>query len=440
MRVLDDSATEAFRELERNPVWHRLIDEARVVRTTRADVDRILVGQTTAHGRKVTDVLVHERVPYISYPYEWPVELLHRAALHHLDLHLDLLEAGFTLIDGSAYNVQFIGSRPVFIDIPSIRPYREGEYWHGYHQFSMQLLAPLLCDAVIGVSPHAWLRGSYDGIPLDAIWRCLPLRARCSWKIMLHIGLHQKLNQSKPPIVSPTSKQLPRATLKWMLHNLRSLIEGLKPTRSHTSVWNSYTTGTSYSHGDASEKRTFIGEWMKAHRPKLLADIGCNDGEYSAHALHTGAEYVVGFDSDPGAMRKAVQRADTGGFQLLPLVVDFANPSPTQGWAQNERAGFLERAEFDGMIALALLHHLVIARNIPLPHVLKTLVGIAPKGIIEFVPKHDPQVRRLLSHRNDMFPDFSESSFRDTIGTLAHIDQEHVLRDGGRILVAYRRK
>ncbi|MCH8816049.1 MAG: class I SAM-dependent methyltransferase, partial [Chloroflexi bacterium] len=93
--------------------------------------------------------------------------MLRRAALHYLDLHLDLLERNFTLSDASAYNIQFRGTRPVFIDVLSIRPYREGEYWTGYRQFCEQFLNPLLLVAVSGIPYQAWFRGNIEGIPVE---------------------------------------------------------------------------------------------------------------------------------------------------------------------------------------------------------------------------------------------------------------------------------
>ena len=85
-------------------------------------------------------VLEHPKLPFVSYPYEWSFPALKAAALLHLDVLLDALAHDVALSDATAYNVQFIGARPVFIDTLSFRPYRKGEFWRGHRQFCEQLL------------------------------------------------------------------------------------------------------------------------------------------------------------------------------------------------------------------------------------------------------------------------------------------------------------
>jgi len=80
-------------------------------------------------------VLRHERIPFVSYPYEWTFSMLRDAALLQLDLNLAALEEGMILKDSTPYNVQFRGSKPVFVDIGSFERLREGAPWVGYRQF-----------------------------------------------------------------------------------------------------------------------------------------------------------------------------------------------------------------------------------------------------------------------------------------------------------------
>ena len=174
-------------------------------------------------------------------------------------------------------------------------------------------------------------------------------------------------------------------------------------------------------------------------KPKLLFDLGCNTGDYSVAALQAGAQYAVGFDFDFGALEQAVHRSESDQLPFLPLWLDATNPSPDQGWGQQERRGFGDRVRGDGVLALAFIHHLAIARNIPLPMVIDWIMSIAPVGVLEFPPKSDPMVQRLLSNRDDIFPDYDERHFLNLVEQRARsVDREH-LSPGGRLLVCYDR-
>ncbi|MHA1543984.1 MAG: class I SAM-dependent methyltransferase, partial [Alphaproteobacteria bacterium] len=104
-------------------------------------------------------VLEHNKIPFISYPYEWPAQQLKKAALLQLDIMLEGLKHNVTLSDASAYNFQFIGARPIFIDRLSLVPYVEGEIWTGYRQFCEQFLFPLILASSFDLSYHSWYRG-----------------------------------------------------------------------------------------------------------------------------------------------------------------------------------------------------------------------------------------------------------------------------------------
>jgi len=121
------------------------------------------------------------------------------------------------------------------------------------------------------------------------------------------------------------------------------------------------------------------------------------------------------------------------------LWLDAANPSPSQGWAQSERKGLAERSKADALIALAFIHHIVIGRNIPLDMAIDWLIGMAPVGIIEFPSKNDPMVNRLLSQREDIFPDYEESNFLSILGSKAKIVRSQHLSQDGRLLIWYDR-
>jgi ribosomal protein L11 methylase PrmA len=205
------------------------------------------------------------------------------------------------------------------------------------------------------------------------------------------------------------------------------------------TVWDTYDKVNSYQAEEAAKKRRFVMRMVESCKPKLLYDLGCNTGDYSAAALEAGAEYVVGFDFDHGALEQAVKRSSDGNLPYLPLWLDATNPSPSQGWNEHERRGFANRARGDAVIALAFIHHLAIARNIPLDSVIEWIMNVAPVGIIEFPPKSDPMVQRLLSRREDIFPNYTEEQFIAEVGKRGRIVESEQLSPGGRVMVWYDR-
>lgn len=386
-------------------------------------------------------LLEHPRVPFISYPYEWCFAAHRAAALLHLDLHLAALAGGFTLSDASAYNVQFQGPRPVFIDLLSLRPYRPGEIWAGHRQFCMQFLNPLLLETKLGINPQAWFRGQPEGIDPVDLAKLLRWRHLFSFTVFAHVVLQARFQAKavatdQRATTSLKRAQLPAAAFKNMLLSLRSYIAGLDRPVART-VWADYAGNTSYSAQEAEQKRRLVGEMVAAVKPATLIDLGCNTGDYAALALASGAQGVIGFDFDLGALDQAFARATREKLNFLPLWLDAANPSPDQGWGQRERKGFASRAKADGLLALALIHHLVIGRNIPMDDVVAWLIAMAPHGIIEFVPKGDPMVQRLLALREDIFPDYDEVAFRAAVERRARIRRAERLSEGGRLLVWY---
>ncbi|MBT3787511.1 MAG: class I SAM-dependent methyltransferase [Alphaproteobacteria bacterium] len=371
--------------------------------------------------------------------------MLKSAALLHLDVHLKALARDFTLSDASAYNIQFRGARPVFIDHLSFRPYVDGEIWAGHLQFCEQFINPLVLAAKAGVMPNAWYRGTQEGLPTADISRLIPLRHKFSWSVFMHIFLQARLDRtavsgSGDVDTGAMSKaRLPKSSLVNMLKGLRSWIAGLQPP-SGATVWQNYAGDNSYASSEASEKVRLVGEMVAEVKPGLLLDLGCNSGDYSFAALEAGAGQVVGFDVDFGALEAAFARSQARDLKFFPLYFDAANPSPDQGWAQGERIGFAARAKGDALLALAFIHHLAIGKNIPLLRLLNWLMDRAPEGIIEFVPKEDPMVQRLLVLREDIFDSYSFETFITVIGSRADIVSDVQISESGRRLVRYSRR
>ena len=386
-------------------------------------------------------LLEHDKVPFVSYPYEWSFAQLRRAALLQLDLLLEALPRGFTLTDATAYNVQFIGSEPIFIDHLSLRPYKDGEIWAAHRQFCMQFLNPLIFWSKLGVPPNGWYRGSLEGIAPEDLAPLLRLRNKLSLTVASHVVAPTVLKRrtSSPEVVRGPARALSRDAFIAMLLQLKNFITGLKRPAGDT-VWESYDSNNSYADAEAAAKHGFVAQMVAQAKPQMLFDLGCNSGDYSITGLQNGAAYVVGFDFDFGALERAAERSSNDKLAFLPLWLDATNPSPDQGWNQRERAGFNQRARGDAVIALAFLHHLAIARNIPLEAAVDWVMSVAPVGVIEFPPKSDPMVQQLLSLREDIFPNYTEERFLEYVASRGRVTATKHLSEGGRLLVRYDRR
>ncbi|HUS97938.1 MAG TPA: 50S ribosomal protein L11 methyltransferase [Hyphomicrobiaceae bacterium] len=447
--VFDDGSTilrtvtrvkiDEFLELQDKGVYERLAKRGQIVGSE--DVTDHHLDMVVENVRRV---LRHERLKYISYPYEWSFNQLKDAALLTLNLQIDLLENdNATLSDNTAYNVQFEGHRAVFIDVLSVQKYVEGTPWTGYGQFCQQFLNPLLMTSKLGLDFRHWFRGNVEGIPTTDLCRMLKARHFLSPGVLTHVYMHAKALElaarashqtGETRASAPLSKAKHLALLKYM----RAFIATLS-VKSHGTTWGEYETTNTYDQGEAGLKRQFVSEFVNQAKPNLLIDLGCNAGEYSIVSLDAGAENVIGFDFDSNAVDVAYNRSKAGKLNFLPLQLDAFNPSPSQGWRQNERSGFNDRAKSDAMIALAFEHHLAIAKNAPLDQMIDWLVSIAPAGIIEFVPKTDPTVQLMLRGREDIFADYDEPTFAAILASKSKIEKTMKVTDHGRVLFQYQR-
>lgn len=438
LRAIYDGGRDNFAAAERAGVIAEMVNRGWLLEAR--PVDEALLAQFDP----VPDRLIeHPRIPFISYPYEWTFSQLKAAALLHLSMHLALLDDGFTLSDATAYNVQFRGTEPIFIDHLSIVPYVEGDIWAGHRQFCMQFLNPLILWARLGVAPNSWFRGSLEGIAPEDLAPLLRHRDKLSFTILAHV-LGQAKAQRRALATETVDRtvrhwRLPRRSLIAMLAGLKDFIGRLELAGGR-SVWSDYAEANSYDRETREAKHGFVARFAADEQPPMLFDIGCNSGDFSATALEAGARSVVAFDFDYGALEKAFARFSASGQPALPLWLDAANPSPSQGWCNAERASLAERGEADAMIALAVIHHLAIGRNVPLDMAVDWLVGLAPSGIIEFPSKADPMVRKLLANRTDIFPHYTEDAFLAHVGRRAEIIDQCRLGEGGRLLIRYRRR
>ncbi|TLU61486.1 class I SAM-dependent methyltransferase [Thalassotalea litorea] len=368
-------------------------------------------------------VIKPQPIPYISYPYEWCFSQLKDAALLTLDIQLLALEHGFTLKDASAFNIQFINSRPVFIDTLSFTRYDEGP-WVAYRQFCQHFLAPLLLTQQVDYRFSLFSRNFIDGLPLDFVSKLLPKKSWVNFGILSHLHLHAKSQRHFSDVrkLNGASSRLKSANLNAekltaLISNLRNTVNRLFMNETETE-WGDYYQVNDYSSSQSLEKKAIVEAFLnETHTPlSLIADLGSNSGEFTQLCgLH--CQQVVAFDVDFRAIEALYQRCVAKPeLNILPLLFDLTNPSPGIGWHNRERESFMHRAKFDLVMVLAVIHHMVIGNNVPLDVFISSLATMTKRYlIIEFVDKKDSQVQRMLSTRKDIFIDYNISTFEKAI-------------------------
>jgi hypothetical protein len=380
-------------------------------------------------------VIRPERVPFVSYPYEWGFSQLRDAALLTLSVQSEAMSHDMTLRDATAFNITFHGGRPVLLDTTSLGVLEEGEPWVAYRQFCQHFVAPLALMAYRDVRLGQLSRVHLDGIPLDLTADLLPSRTRAKAGLMMHVRMHAASQQRHEDDDRVTErKAFSRRSFDGLVDSLRRTIESLKEPKGR-SAWRRYYDETDhYSDAASSEKDALVDRWIAEAGPKTVWDLGANTGRFSRLASARGIE-TVAIDSDPFCIDEAYEGARRAGdTHLTAIVSDLTNPSPGLGWENQERSSLEDRGPADLVLALAVIHHLAIANNVPLPMVVDQLARVGRSAIVEFVPKTDPKVQRLLRDRDDIFDAYTEAAFEESAGERFTIVHREPLADSGRAL------
>jgi len=381
-----------------------------------------------------------EVIPFISYPYEWCFSQLKNAALATLEIQKWAIKHEMVLKDSSAYNIQFRKGKPVLIDTLSFEKYQEGKPWAAYRQFCQHFLAPLALMSHKDIRLDQLLRIYIDGVPLDLASSLLPLRTRFIPSLLLHIHLHAK-SQSyySDKVVKTGSQKISRLSFLGLRDNLETAVKNMK-WRPGKTEWGAYYADTNYSDPAINHKKQIIEDFVKEAQPSQVWDLGGNTGLFSRIASDQGIE-TISFDSDPIAIEKSYEQCCTDQERhILPLLVDLANPTPAIGWDNSERMSFDQRGPTDMVMALALIHHLAISNNLPLNRIAGFFGKLCSSLIIEFVPKEDSQVQRLLSTREDIFPEYTQSNFEQMFLEYFMISNSIKIKDSKRTLYLMRKR
>jgi len=405
------------------------------------EVDLSLAATPGAHR-----VLRPERIPFVSYPYEWSFSQLKDAALVTLRVQRIALDHDMSLRDAGAFNIQFRAGHPILIDTLSFEKLPEGRPWVAYRQFCQHFLAPLALAAYRDIRLTQLARVHLDGIPLDLASQLLPFRARFRVPLLLHLFLHAK-SQVRHQADANQARSSGRRARPFTLQAFRGLIDSLEKAvtrltwRPGRSPWGGYyTEADSYSHEAMEHKQQLVEAFLDRTSARTAWDLGANTGRFSRMAAARGMQ-TVSFDLDPAAVESNYSHVVRDGeTALLPLVMDLVNPSPSIGWENRERQSLFERGPADLVLALALIHHLAIGNNVPLERLAAFFGELCTWLIVEFVPKTDPKVQVLLASREDVFPRYTQETFEQAFGDRFDIQASEQVKDSDRVIYLMRAK
>ena len=369
---------------------------------------------------KIYKVIQPDKIDFITYSYEWCFSQLKDAALTTLKIQKAALKYGMTLKDSSAYNIQFFRGRPILIDILSFEIVNDGEPWQAYNQFCKNFLVPLALAAFSDVRLNLMLKNFIDGIPLDLTVKILGKKAFLFPGIFVHIYLHSKFQvrySDKNNPLSVKKKLMSKEALFRLTENLETTINKLRLKKNKTK-WSNYYSNAYHTKTYLKEKKEIVKSYIEKVKPNRVVDLGANDGEFSKIAA-ASSKVVLAFDSDPYCIEECYNYTKKNNIQnLFPIVADLTNPSPSIGWANSERLSLLERSNAEPacsvgrlVLALAIIHHLCISNNVPFNLLVDFIDKMGDWLIIEFIPKSDPLVKKLLLYRKDIFENYNVEFF-----------------------------
>lgn len=429
LRQVNQSYADDFRRLSESGLYDSLVKDGLLVPHETVEATRALSDDAFC-------VIQPRQLEVISYPYEWCFSAYRDAALATLKIQERALAHGMTLKDATAYNIQFIGSKPIFIDTLSFEEYEEGQPWQAYNQFCQHFLAPLALMSKVDVTLNRLMAVHLNGVPLDIACKMLPWRSRFSVGLAMHLFMHAKMVARHSDTTSAATERKASMSLsksQALLESLKNTVKSLKYSPGGTE-WADYYENTSYGDDGLAEKRQIISDLVEKANPRVTWDLGANTGVFSRLASER-SETTVAWDIDPSCVEKCyLAERKQKSTKIQPLLLDLTNPSGNIGWAHTERQSLADRGPVDLVMALALIHHLAIANNVPLPKVAEFMAQLGHNLIVEWVPKSDPQVKRLLRSREDIFDDYTLEGFERSFAEFFTTSSKTEVGSDGRIL------
>lgn len=434
-RVLTHDGLAEWRFVAEQPFFQKLMADRRVIQTREVDVSAIRsgLGDFEAAG-----CLEHERVPFISYPYEWSFGMLQSAAQLQLEVLADAIDHQTILKDATPYNVQFFGVRPCFIDVGSFERHEPGTPWSAYQQFCELFFFPLILQSYRGIDFTTLLRGELEGVSVEQCDRMLRFRDTFRPGVMSHVVLHKALSRATKARSTSTLNELKQSgfateLIKNNVKRLSKIVRQLTWSPDH-EPWVDYDKSSPMVAQDSDAKAAFIGQVTHSRRWRLAWDLGCNRGRYSLIASEN-SDYVLAMDRDQGCVELLYRDLRAKGTtNVLPLVMNVANSSPSFGWRGTERLRLEERDCPDLVLCLGLIHHIVISANIPLPQVIDWLRSLHATIVLEFPTRQDPMVMALLRNKRDQYSDYTLENAERVLKSSFNVTRREVLPSGERVL------
>ena len=449
-RALDPSAAELFGNLQKKPQFARLQRDRLIVGTRLVDDTRLLKELQAQHP-DFPAFLEHDRIAPITYPYEWTPSMLADAGDLTLRLQAELLTIGLSLKDATAYNIQFIKGIPIFIDLTSIEVPARLDVWFALGQFNRMFLYPLLLVKQAGWDLRSYFLANLDGRSTLQVGQAFAAHQRWKPSLLLDVGipfllerLAQKratkrsafkagLDPAGKPQGNPVAQSL---TLRRLAGKLTRVADSIAPQ----TIWSDYTSICSYDGEAEASKKAIVRDFLLRHKPSSVIDIGCNTGDYSRIAAECGAQ-VLASDFDPGAVETLYRRLRQEPATITPMVVDVANPSPGIGYMNTERLPFLQRAQADCVLALALIHHLLVGANLPMPAIRDLLCQLTRQHLVlEFVPTNDEMFTRLIEFRVDLYQDITLDGCKSVFSERFSLLDEAPIKNSPRTLLFFEKR
>lgn len=424
--------------LKKSGLWTNLVNENDLINHREVELNSKSIDKKNCY--KIIQPLI---IPFVSYPYEWCFQQLKEAASLILKIQKIALGYNMSLKDASAYNVQFLKGKAILIDTLSFEKLSPFKPWAAYKQFCQHFLAPLALMRYKDLRLNQLCKIYLDGIPLELTTTLLPARALLNRHILLHIILHarsQQIYSDKPHIkIKSLNNKMSKNSLYGLIDSLQEAVANLKGHKQ-ISQWAKYYQETNYSDQSFLHKKNIVDSYLKRIKPKVVWDLGANTGIFSRVAADVARD-VVSFDIDHAAVElNYLYNKHHKISNILPLILDLTNPSPATGWRNSERMTILQRANADTVLALALIHHLAIANNLPLEYIADFFRSLGKYLIMEFVPKSDSQVKRLLENRQDIFDNYTQVNFEKVFGQYFTIIAKNEVKDSSRIIYLMKRK
>jgi hypothetical protein len=151
---------------------------------------------------------------------------------------------------------------------------------------------------------------------------------------------------------------------------------------------------------------------------------------------------VVAWDTDVASCDRSWREAKAACLPILPLVADVARPTPATGWCNTESLTLLERARnrFDCVMMLGILHHLLLADQIPMADVAGLLASLTRRSnIVEWVPRTDVRYIDLCRGRDELYGHLDEDLFVKQFTRYFTISAREELANG-RVLFLFEKK